>query len=221
MRRSGCAQGSRIEVDTECVTVSSQVDNSKWLSSNFSPTIGNVIALEQGASISSRSQQPEYGTPRRLRSGYGEMSDGELADLISDGFDSLNAEARHAFEIELRNRGLTEKSSGNNTHQNQSRKKGENQVMAIFMPGGLPLKNSVWPGRHDTGLSSRVPFKTVFARDQFTKASCGRRLSTIIPPNPRSTKAKRSEILSSQLRRIKCAQKYGIGDEVEVRFDPT
>src|SRR5262249_25439784 len=35
------------------------------------------------------------------------MSDGELAELVSDGLDSLNEEARRAFQSELHKRGLT------------------------------------------------------------------------------------------------------------------
>jgi hypothetical protein len=38
---------------------------------------------------------------------YAGMSDGELADLVSAGLDSLNEEARHAFQTEPRKRGLT------------------------------------------------------------------------------------------------------------------
>jgi hypothetical protein len=39
---------------------------------------------------------------------YAEMSDGELAKLISDGRDSLNDLARKALDQELQKRGLTE-----------------------------------------------------------------------------------------------------------------
>jgi len=38
---------------------------------------------------------------------YAGMSDGELADLVSDGIQSLNEEARYACQAELRKRGLT------------------------------------------------------------------------------------------------------------------
>jgi NADH:ubiquinone oxidoreductase subunit 6 (subunit J) len=38
---------------------------------------------------------------------YASMSDGELAELITAGRDSLNEEAKHAFHAELRKRGLT------------------------------------------------------------------------------------------------------------------
>jgi hypothetical protein len=38
---------------------------------------------------------------------YAAMSDGELAELVLDGLDSLKEEARFAFENELRKRGLT------------------------------------------------------------------------------------------------------------------
>lgn len=38
---------------------------------------------------------------------YAAMSDGELAEIVSDGLDSLKDEARPAFENELRKRGLT------------------------------------------------------------------------------------------------------------------
>jgi len=38
---------------------------------------------------------------------YAAMSDGELADFVSGGLDSLNEEARSAFQAELRKRGVT------------------------------------------------------------------------------------------------------------------
>ena len=40
---------------------------------------------------------------------YAEMTEGELARLVSEGRDSLNSLAREALDVELRKRGLTEK----------------------------------------------------------------------------------------------------------------
>ncbi len=151
---------------------------------------------------------------------YGEMSDGELADLISDGFDSLNAEARHAFEIELRNRGLTvEKLREQYPPEPIPKERGKSSD-GYLHAGWFALKEfrlarkaRYWPvvaGTVQDSFRTRPVYKGVV------------RAEIIYDYSAKSQKYEGKTIRDFVFTTAadQMAQKYGIGDEVEVRFDP-
>lgn len=148
------------------------------------------------------------------------MSEAELAQLVSDGLDSLTAEARQAFETELRQRGLT--------------------VAALeehYPPEPLPAVrgrsndgylHAGWFALKEFRLERRSqywPVVTGTVRDTFhtkpvykgvVRAEISYQYAVDAKPYTGTTI--RDFIMTSSADLM--VQKYAIGDQIEVRFDP-
>ncbi len=151
---------------------------------------------------------------------YAGMSDGELAELISDSLDSLNEEARHAFENELRKRGLTEATLREQYPPEQVPKTRGKSSDGYLRAGWFALKEfrlaqkaQYWPivtGLVQDSFHTEPVYKGVVRAEIVYGYS--------VNSQRYEGKTIRDFVFAGAADRM--VQQHEIGDQVEVRFDP-
>jgi Protein of unknown function (DUF3592) len=159
-------------------------------------------------------------TTENYRERYAPMSDGELAELVSDGLDSLKDEARPAFENELRKRGLTVATLRQQYPPEQIPKTRGKSSDGYLRAGWFALKEfrlaqkaQHWPivtGMVQDSFHTEPVYKGVMRAEIVYDYSV----------NSRKYEGKtiRDFVLTGAAERM--VEQHDIGDQVEVRFDP-
>lgn len=148
------------------------------------------------------------------------MSDGELAELVSDGLDSLKDEARPAFESELRKRGLTVATLRQQYPMEQVPKTRGKSSDGYLRAGWFALKEfrlaqkaRYWPivtGMVQDSFHTKPVYKGVVRAEIVYDYS--------VNSQKYEGKTVRDFVLTGAADRM--VEQHDIGDEVEVRFDP-
>jgi hypothetical protein len=151
---------------------------------------------------------------------YTAMSDGELAELVSDGLDSLKEEARPAFENELRKRGLTLAKLREQYPPEQVPKTRGKSSDGYLHAGWFALKEfrlakkaQYWPivtGTVQDSFHTKPVYKGVVRAEIVYEYS--------VNSQQYEGKTIRDFVLTDAADRM--VQQHEIGDQVEVRFDP-
>jgi len=159
-------------------------------------------------------------TTEDYRERYGAMSDGELAELVSDGLDSLKDEARPAFENELRKRGLTVAGLRQQYPPEQvpkTRGKSSDGYLRAgwfaFREFRLAQKAQYWPvvtGKVQDTFHTEPVYKGVVRAEIVYDYS--------VNSQKYEGKTIRDFVLTGAANRM--VEQHDIGDEIEVHFDP-
>ncbi len=151
---------------------------------------------------------------------YAAMSDGELAELVSDGLRSLKEEARPAFENELRKRGLTLATLREQYPPEQVPKTRGKSSDGYLHAGWFALKEfrlahkaQYWPtisGRVQDSFHTEPVYKGVVRAEIVYHYS--------VNSQNYEGKTIRDFVFTGKADRM--VQLHEIGGQVEVRFDP-
>jgi hypothetical protein len=151
---------------------------------------------------------------------YAAMSDGELAELVLDGLDSLKEEARSAFENELRKRCLTLATLREQYPPEQVPKTRGKSSDGYLHAGWFALKEfrlaqkaQYWPVATGT-------IQDCFHTEPVSKGVVRAEIVYDYSVNSRKYEGKtiRDFVLTGAANRM--VQAHEIGGQVEVRFDP-
>ncbi len=151
---------------------------------------------------------------------YAAMSDGELAELVSEGLDSLKDEARPAFENELRKRGLSVATLRQQYPPEQAPKTRGKSSDGYFRAGWFALKEfrlaqeaQYWPvvtGRVQDTFHTEPVYKGVVRAEIVYDYS--------VNSQKYEGKTIRDFVLTGAANRM--VEQHDIGEDVEVHFDP-
>ena len=151
---------------------------------------------------------------------YSEMSDAELAELVSDGVNSLNQEARIAFQNELRKRDVTLATLREQYPPERVPKSRGKSSDGYVKAGWFALKEFrlAQRARHWPIVTGTV--NDSFHTDPVYKGVMRAEILYDYSVNSHKYQGKtiRDFVLTAAANRM--TQQYGSGDQVEVRFDP-